>query len=214
MKLKIRGLQLLINTESCSQYPLLELATQAILGGIDGIQFRHKGAYDRESHTIALCLVEMCRRFSIPFIINDRFDIAMAVRATGVHLGQTDMPVREARLFLGESAIIGVTSSTIEEAKAAESEGADYVGFGHIFSTATKIKSTPPVGLEALEVICSQLFIPVIAIGGINEGNIEDVCRAGASGIAVISAIASSSNPSAQTNKLKKMMKAYEKCLS
>ncbi len=211
MKSKITGLQLIINTDPASPHSYLELASKALHGGVNSIQFRHKGSYSREMYAIACQLAEICRRFSVPLIINDRPDIALAIQAAGVHLGQTDLPVRAVRELLGEGKIIGITASNLEQATQAEKEGADYIGFGHIYPTKTKIKYDPPVGLAALEKVCKQSGIPVLAIGGIQEHNLDEVCLTGASGIAVVSAIGLSADPFGQTQKFKKIMDAYGK---
>lgn len=211
MKSKIKGLQLIINTVSTSLYPYLELASKALLGGIDSLQFRHKGIYDRETFFLACQLAELCHQFSVPLIVNDRADIALAIQAAGVHLGQADMSIMAARLLLGDEKIIGGTASTLTQAQQLESDGADYIGFGHIYPTKSKVKDTPPVGLNALKEVCREVNIPVLAIGGINEHHLADVFQAGVCGIAVISAISLSFDPCSQTQKYKKIMGSYGK---
>ena len=180
MKDRIHGLHFIINTDSVQNDSCLDLAEKAILGGADSLQFRHKATYTREIYALACRLAEICRKFSVPLIVNDRVDIAMAIGASGVHLGQTDLPVEAARKLIGRDKIIGATTSTLEEAKEAERQGADYIGFGHIFPTRTKIKNTPPLGVVPLQTVCRQISIPILAIGGIDAGNLDEVCRAGA----------------------------------
>lgn len=211
MKSKMTGLQLIINTDPAPSHGYLELALKALLGGVNSIQFRHKGIYNREMYSIACQLAELCSLFSVPLIVDDRMDIALSIEAAGVHLGQTDIPIKVARQLLGKEKIIGGTASNLEQAKQVEMDGADYVGFGHIYPTKTKIKQDPPVGLNALEQVCKHLSIPVLAIGGINEHNIDHVCATGVSGIALVSAIGSSSDPLSQTQKFKKIMDSYGK---
>jgi thiamine-phosphate pyrophosphorylase len=211
MKRKIEGLQLIINTDPAPFHSYLDLASKALLGGINSIQFRHKDLYTREIYSIVYQLAEICCRFSVPLIVNDRVDIALSIQAAGVHLGQSDLPIKVARELLGNEKIIGSTASNLEQAKQAEMDGADYVGFGHIYPTTTKIKHHPPVGLDALEQICKYISIPVLAIGGIKEQNIDHVCSTGVSGIALVSAISSSSDPLSQTQKFKKIMDSYGK---
>lgn len=211
MKHKIEGLQLIINTDPAPSYSYLDLALKALLGGVNSIQFRHKGIYDRETYSIVYQLTEICCRFSVPLIVNDRVDIVLSIQAAGVHLGQTDLPIQAARKLLGNEKIIGGTASNLEQAKQAEMDGADYIGFGHIYPTKTKIKHDPPVGLAALEQVCKHISIPVLAIGGIKEHNLDDVCSTGVSGIALVSAISSSSDPLSQTQKFKKIMDSYGK---
>jgi thiamine-phosphate pyrophosphorylase len=128
------------------------------------------------------------RRSSAVFIVNDHPDIAIAVDADGVHLGQDDLPVEEARKLMGGSRIIGVSTHSVEQARAAQSAGADYIGFGPIFTTKTK-DAGPHQGIEGLRQVRKAVALPVIAIGGINTANLDKVLREGADGVAVISAI-------------------------
>jgi len=130
------------------------------------------------------------RRSSAAFIVNDHPDIAMAVDADGVHLGQDDLPVLEARKLMGGSRIIGVSTHSVEQARAAQSAGADYIGFGPIFTTRTK-DAGPHQGIEGLSHVRKAVTLPVIAIGGISGENLDKVLSAGADGVAVISAILS-----------------------
>lgn len=211
MKPEIKGLHLIINTFPAASYPCLDLALMALQGGVNGIQFRHKGIFTREIFSILSQLVELCRRFSVCLIVNDRADIAISVHAAGVHLGQTDLPIKAARQLLGKDKIIGCTASTLEQAKQAQTDGADYVGFGHVFPTRTKVKLCPPVGIAGLKEVCNDIDIPVIAVGGINEHNIQSVCAAGVSGIALVSAISTSLNPLHQTQHLKQLMALHGK---
>jgi thiamine-phosphate pyrophosphorylase len=156
-----------------------------IPAGVGMVQFRHKSAYTRESLEAVRRLKS---RLQVPLMINDRVDIALAVDAAGVHLGQTDLPIPIARCLLGQK-IIGGTAGTLEQALQVEQEGADYVSIGHIFPTTSKVKTTPPVGLKALEQVCRRLKIPVYAIGGINSSNVEQVRATGVTGVALIAAI-------------------------
>jgi thiamine-phosphate pyrophosphorylase len=207
-KPKICGLQFIISTHIIPFCSFLELAIFAIQGGVDGIQFRHKGNYTREQLELTQQLSILCQKATIPFIVNDRADIAKAVDAAGVHLGQTDLPIASARKILGEKKIIGKTSSNLEQAQQAVNEGADYVSFGHIFPTKNKFKSSLPVGLRGLNEACQKIKIPILAVGGIAKENLAAVCQTGVNGVAVISAIATSPNPRLQTQKLKNIMNA------
>lgn len=210
MKALIKGLQVIINLEASSVMPPIQLALQTLKGGANAIQLRHKGIFDRQAYMITSEIAELCSAFSVPFLINDRVDIALAVEASGVHLGQTDLPISVARRLLGSEKIIGATASTIQQAQNAVNEGADYIGFGHIFPTITKLKSHPPLGVQLLEKACRKVKIPLIAIGGINLTNLSLVCEAGVAGVAVISAITSPC-PLTQTENFKTILKAYEK---
>ncbi|MCD6472363.1 thiamine phosphate synthase [Candidatus Aerophobetes bacterium] len=148
------------------------------------------------------------------FIINDRVDIAVASQADGVHLGQEDIPLKDARKIMGENKIIGISTHSLNEAMKAEKEGADYVAIGPIFPTSTKADVSLPRGTEIISQIKKAVNIPVVAIGGINEGNVEGVLRAGADGIAVISAIFKEKDVGLATRNLyKKIKKIREKII-
>ncbi len=153
-------------------------------------QYRNKSGTRRAIYETSLRLADLLMRAGALFLVNDHPDIAMAVHADGVHLGQADLPLEQARRLLGSGKIIGISTHTIEQARAAQTAGADYIGFGPIFPTTTK-DAGPLQGLERLRAIRSVVTIPVIAIGGINEKNVGEVLRAGADGAAVISAILS-----------------------
>ena len=167
---------------------------EAILGGATLIQLREKDISTREFYQKALHLHTLTLRYHIPLIINDRVDIALAIGAEGVHLGQDDMDLITARRLLGTHAIIGVsTLGSIELSQQAERDGANYIGVGAIFSTATKTDSLP-VGLSCLAQICHSVSLPVVAIGGISLENCTEVWQAGVDGICVVSAILTQEN--------------------
>lgn len=172
-----------------------QLAAMAIAGGADTIQFREKRHGARKLVEIAETVRRVCREANVPFIVNDRVDVALAVDADGVHLGLTDLPIAAARRLLGPDKIVGGTASTLDEAIAARDGGADYVGFGHIYPTASKMKRGEPKGPEALRPVCSALGIPVVAIGGIDHENFAAVLEAGAWGIAVIASVCAAPDP-------------------
>jgi thiamine-phosphate pyrophosphorylase len=167
----------------------LEMGIAAIQKGVDGIQFRHKGPFTRDVFHTAEALRALCVRANIPFFINDRIDIAQMLDAEGVHLGQTDLPIHEARRQLGPLKIIGATASNLQEAIRAEAEGADYIGLGAVFHTKSKVKTIPPIGIETVREVKEHIRIPLIAIGGIDQTNAASVFHAGADGIAVLSAL-------------------------
>jgi thiamine-phosphate pyrophosphorylase len=139
----------------------------------------------------------------VPFIVNDRVDVALAVDADGVHVGQDDMPARLARKLIGQGKILGVSAGSLEEARRALSDGADYVGASPVFSTPTKPDAPSPMGLEGLRVLAAALAIPVVAIGGINAGNAESMLGCGAAGIAVVSAIVSAEDVEGAARRLR-----------
>jgi thiamine-phosphate pyrophosphorylase len=135
--------------------------------------------------------LSITRPLHIPLIINDRLDIALASGAEGLHIGQSDLPLKEARRIGGAGLIIGVSASTPEKALEAERDGADYIGAGAVFPTGSKADVSTIIGIEGLMSICSAVKIPVVGIGGIGQGNAKDIMAAGAAGAAVISAILS-----------------------
>jgi thiamine-phosphate pyrophosphorylase len=191
-----------------TRFTHVEIAEMAIRGGADTIQFREKERSTKELVEIAESLQRLCRARHVPLIINDRVDIALAVDADGVHLGQRDLPVAEARRLFGAERIVGGTAATLDEAIAAERDGADYIGFGHIYATASKQKRGDPKGPEALTEICRALSIPVIAIGGIDETNVLPVLDAGAWGIAVIAAVCAAADPELAARELRQAIDA------
>lgn len=186
---------------------LLKIIEGSLEGGASIIQLREKEISTRGFIELALQVKELLRRYDAKFIINDRVDVAQAVGADGVHLGQDDMPAVIARRILGEDAIIGVSVSSVEEARRAVEDGADYLGVSAIFSTPTKTDA-PPIGLLGLQEIRAAVDIPLVAIGGINAGNVRDVIRAGADGIAVVSAVMSAEDPSSAVTQLLQEVKA------
>ena len=174
---------------------------EAILGGVTVIQLREKKVSSLEFYQMAVKIRELTDKYNIPLIINDRLDIALAVDADGVHIGQEDIPAKVARNILGENKIIGVSTANIEEAKKAVSNGADYIGVGALFPTATKT-NTRAVTLDELTNIKNNISIPVVGIGGINEKNINLVKDTGIDGCAVVSAILGQKDIKKATKKL------------
>ncbi len=197
MKNRIGRLLVITDESIQSRFTHGELAALAAKGGAGMIQYREKAKTTRELIETAMSSKKICSDAGVPFIVNDRVDVALAVDADGVHLGLEDIPIPVARKLLGPEKIIGGTAGTTEGALWVQNQGADYVGFGHIYPTRSKEKPSPPVGLEVLEQTCSVLEIPVFAIGGINARNIGPVVRAGAFGAAVISAVCAQVNPEA-----------------
>ena len=171
--------------------PIYETVEAAIDGGVTMVQLREKDAASREFYEIALKVRELTKRRKVPLVINDRVDIAMAVEADGLHIGQSDLPVKAIRKIAGESLFIGVSAGTIKEAVEAEKDGADYLGVGAVYPTGSKTDAGNAIGLEALRAICKAVSIPVVGIGGIGQNNAGEVIQAGAAGVSVISAILS-----------------------
>lgn len=178
-----------------SAYSHLKIAEYAIKGGADMIQLRDKSMPTDELIETAFRIKKICLKYDVTLIINDRVDVALVSGADGVHLGKDDLPVKDARKILGNSRLIGATAHSLEEAKKAERDGADYLGYGHIFPTATKIKSDKPKGIIELENVIKKTNIPIIAIGGINKRNLTSVLHSLVYGIAVCGAIVNSEQP-------------------
>ncbi|MBE6044875.1 thiamine phosphate synthase [Clostridium thermopalmarium] len=168
---------------------LKDCVEAAIKGGVTLVQVREKDASTREFYKIAKEVKEITSKYNIPLLINDRIDIALAIDAEGVHLGQSDMPIKLARKILGEDKIIGISANTLEEALEAQKAGADYLGIGPVFYTGTKKDIDEPIGVHGLKEITQNIRIPSVAIGGINKENAESVLETGVNGISVISAI-------------------------
>ncbi len=166
-----------------------EVAKLAYQGGADVVQLRMKDADGGAMLEQALQIREIADEMCKLFIVNDRVDVAMASGADGVHLGQSDIPVAVARDLMGDDAIIGASVDNVEQAIAAAEAGADYVGVGAIFKTSTKPDAAQGIGLGPIFEIRQAVDIPIVAIGGINRGNIQDVIRAGADAAAVVSAV-------------------------
>jgi thiamine-phosphate diphosphorylase len=170
-------------------------AAEAVLAaGVRFIQYRDKRGSRRTAYGTALALVERVRKYRAVLTINDDVDLAMAVDADGVHLGQEDLPVSAARSLLGPGRIIGASAHTPDQARIAEEDGADYIGVGPIFSSPSK-QARPPLGCEMLRSFKKAVQIPVFAIGGISEKNVAQVFETGADGVACISAVFGSPEP-------------------
>lgn len=179
----------LVTDDGCLQgRVLIDCVREALEGGVTLVQYRAKTASSAEMYAEALQLKALCDSFNVPLIINDRLDIAMAVGAAGVHLGQDDLPCAAARKILGEDYIIGVSAHNPAEAKAALQSGADYLGCGAVFGTATKA-DVKKLGTEGLTAICKEKGLPVVGIGGVTAENYREVRAAGADGAAIVSGI-------------------------
>jgi len=170
--------------------PITEAVEQALAGGVTMVQVREKDASTREFYEVALKIQKLTRKYHVPLVVNDRIDIALAIGAEGLHLGQTDMPLGVARRLVGKEMFIGISASTVEEAAEAARGGADYLGVGAVFYTGSK-EITGTIGLEGLRAVCGAVEIPTVAIGGVSVQNTREILAAGADGIAVISAILS-----------------------
>lgn len=189
-------------TEPLPDRSPLDIAAAAFAGGAGMVQYRHKGASTRELFLYASQLAALAREKGRALIINDRMDIALAVRADGVHLGPDDLPVSVARRILGPAAIIGASAGTVDEAIEAEAEGASYLGVGCIYGTSSKPDAGDPVGPERIAEIRAAVRLPIVAIGGITRERLPEVLAAGADGAAVISAVTRAKNMTTATREL------------
>jgi thiamine-phosphate diphosphorylase len=171
--------------------PLAGAVEEAVAGGVTMVQLREKDAPTGEFYRIAREVQAVTRRHHVPLVINDRLDIALAVGAEGLHLGQSDLPLPAARRLAKDRLFIGLSASTVEEALRAQEEGADYLGVGPVYPTGSKADAGEAVGTVRLAKICAAVRLPVVAIGGVNAGNAAEVMESGAAGIAVISGILS-----------------------
>lgn len=185
---------------------LYEQVEKAIQGGVTFVQLREKNLDDESFLREALEIQKLCRKYNIPFIINDNVEIAKKINADGVHVGQSDMKASNVRAILGNDKILGVSAQTVEQALLAEKEGADYLGVGAVFPTGSK-SDADDVSYETLKEICSVVSIPVVAIGGISAGNVLTLSGSGISGIAVISAIFGAKDIKSATKTLKELTK-------
>ncbi len=184
----------------------VETARLAYEGDADVVQLRVKDDTGIDMLAQAREIAEIANTMGRFFIVNDRIDIAMQSGADGVHLGQSDMPVEEARKIMGDTPLIGVSVQTVEQAIAAEMNGADYVGVGSIFNTTTKADAVQGLGLGMIVEIREAVDIPVVAIGGINRGNIQDVIRAGADAAAGVSAVVAQEDPRKAAHELRDLI--------
>jgi len=185
----------------------LEVAEAAIRGGADVIQLRDKEASGGRLYEVALSLRKLTREAKVPFLVNDRLDVAMAVDADGVHLGQEDLPASAARRILGPGKLLGVSAETTDEALLAEKEGADYLGVGPVFEArGTKPDAGTPRGLEQIARIRAESRLPIVAIGGIDAGNARQILEAGADAAAVISAVVAAGDIEQAARRLKRLL--------
>ena len=192
----------LVTDEACLHVrPLLECVEEALAAGVTLVQYRAKAADGGVLYAEACRLKELCDKYNVPLIINDRLDIALAVGAAGVHLGQDDLPCAVARRLLGEDFIIGVSAHNPAEAVQAVSEGADYLGCGAVFGTATK-HDVAKLGLENLRAIRKAVAVPMVGIGGITADNYAEVLATGADGAAIVSGILAQDDIGAVVKKL------------
>ena len=201
-------LYLVTDRDLMSTPTLEEAVEQAITGGCTLVQLREKDTDSRNFYCTALQVKKITHKYNIPFIINDRLDIALAVDADGVHIGHSDLPASVVRRIIGPDKILGVSTSTLEQALQAKADGADYLGVGAMFTTSTKLNAAS-VKLETLEKIKEQTALPVVAIGGINAATLPQLKGSSIDGIAVVSAIIASNDI---TNASRQMKELFLQC--
>ena len=184
---------------------LYEQVEEALRGGATMVQIREKELDEADFEDEAREIQKLCRKYQVPLIINDNVALAKRVDADGVHIGQSDMEMKNARKLLGEDKIIGVTAKTIEQAKAAEAAGADYLGSGAVFGSSTKLDAKP-MEHALFQEICESVAIPVVAIGGITADNVMQLKGRGMAGVAVVSGIFACKDIEAGTRRLRELV--------
>lgn len=202
-------LYFITDSSGYSEEEFLTRVEQALSGGATIIQLREKERNIREYIELAEKVHRLTKKYDVPLIIDDRVDVALATQAEGVHVGQSDMPVYIAKRLMGENKIVGATTKTVEQAKKAYEQGADYLGVGAIYPTTTKVK-TIITSTDTLRDICNSVPIPVNAIGGLNKDNIAVLKGIPLAGICVVSAIMKAENPKRATIELIKRAKELE----
>lgn len=199
------------DSSNYSEEEFLHRVEQALMGGVTLLQLREKDKTTREYIDLANKVHALTKKYNVPLIIDDRVDVALAIDAEGVHVGQSDMPVSIARELMGNDKIVGATTKTVEQAVEAYAQGADYLGVGAIYPTTTKVK-TVITSTETLSNICSAVPIPVNAIGGLNKDNIDILKGIPIAGICVVSAIMKADDPKHATTELKVRAKELGLC--
>ncbi len=189
-----------------SEEEFLRRTEEALKGGATILQLREKDKTTREYISLAEQVHKLTKKYNVPLIIDDHIDVALAVGAEGVHLGQNDMPISTARKILGDTFMIGATTKTVPQALEAYEQGADYLGVGAIYPTSTKVK-TVLTSTETLDAICKAVPIPVNAIGGLNKNNVQILEGIGIAGFCVVSAIMRADDPKAETEILLELAK-------
>ncbi len=203
---QIGRLHVLTDTVLQTRFSHVELARMAARGGADVVQYRQKQGSTRDMIETARRMKEVCAEHGALLIVNDRIDVAIAADADGVHLGQSDFPILRARELLGDRKIIGGSAATIEEVEICLRDVVDYIGFGPVFPTGSKVDAGPVSGLDILKRVAQSIQAPVIGIGGIDETNTGEVMNAGAYGVAVISSVCLREDPEEATRVLRRFL--------
>jgi len=205
------SLYLVTDNQLAGQRDLTDIIEEGITGGVTIVQLREKSLDTGPFLKKAIDIHTITRKKNVPFIINDRIDIALACHADGVHLGQSDMPIEYARQILGDDYLIGISISSVDEALEAQEKRADYIAISPVWSTPTKTDTPRAVGLEGIVEISEKIDIPIVGIGGINRENCKSVIEAGCHGIAVVSAIICSENPESAASELSSKIQVKDK---
>ena len=186
--------------------PLDEVIAAAARGGLGAVQLREKDLSARDLHDLGASLQETLDPYRVPLLINDRIDVALALDAAGVHLAGHSLPTRSARRVLGPDKLLGVSTHSLDAARQAAEEGADFVVFGPVFATPSKLAYGPPLGLPRLAEVVRDVPVPVIGIGGITPANVPQVMQTGAHGVAMIRAVLAAPDPCAATQELCRLL--------
>lgn len=205
------SLYVITNAKLSRGRPHREIIAAAIRGGATMVQYREKNASTRQMIDEAFVLRDLCREHDVPFIVDDRVDVALAVDADGVHVGQDDMPPSLARRLIGLEKILGVSAENAVQAHAAIDAGANYLGVGAVFATSTKSDAGEPLGLDRFAKIARVSTVPIVGIAGINASNAASVIRAGAAGIAVVSAVVRAEDVEAAARELRMIVEQTKK---
>lgn len=205
--MRLSGLYLILDPAVAGNRSLTDLVHVALDAGGRLFQLRMKTLETGKVYEMAAVLCPLVQKGGGIFIVNDRVDVAKAIGADGVHLGQEDLPLADARAILGPGKLIGISTHNLAQATEAEAGGADYIGYGPVFPTATKENPDPVVGVSGLHEVRTKVRIPIVAIGGINAGNIAEVAAAGADCCAVVSAVLSAADPKVAIMELVKAVK-------
>jgi thiamine-phosphate pyrophosphorylase len=204
-----RGLYAIVDPERCRGRDPLAVAEQILRGGCAVLQLRAKQLAGAELEALARGLGALCLARGVPLVVNDRPEVAVRAGADGVHLGQRDLPIEEARALCGEHMAIGVSTHDLSQARDAERRGADLIGFGRVFATASKLDPDPVVGVHGLRDACAAVKIPVVAIGGLTLENAAEVARAGAAMGAAIAALCGADDPCEAARRLHAALSAW-----
>ena len=210
--IRVRSLYVITDSRAQRGRSHLEVLAQALEGGADLVQLRDKDVSRDDLIAIGKGLKPLCKKWGALLIVNDRLEVAEAIDADGVHIGQGDIPIEVARSLLGKKRVLGVSTHTLDQALTAEAAGADYIGVGPIFQTPTK-PDAPPVGIRLISQVKGKIRIPFVAIGGINLSTLDSVLEAGAESVAVVRAVVAQEDIRSAARRLKEKLLEKEKSL-